>query len=60
MRLEQSERASRENNIELVFESMNELFPALEQNGTQIRDNLTWEFKDQTSETIAKNTTTTK
>ena len=49
---------------ELAFESVNDLFPALERNGTQdgteirTRNNLDWDFNDQTSYVIASNTAT--
>ena len=45
-------------NCESAFESVNDLFPALERNGTEIRNNLDWDFNDQTSDVIASNTAT--
>jgi hypothetical protein len=50
-----------EDECELAFKSVNNLFPALialERNGTEIRNNLDWEFNDQTSDVIASNTAT--
>ena len=44
--------ADRNSPCELVFESANELFHTLERNGTQIRNNLPWDSKDQTSDVI--------
>ena len=56
--------ALHEDDCELAFESVNNLFPALERNGTQdgteirTRNNLDWDFNDQTSYVIASNTAT--
>ena len=47
-----------EDECELALESVNDLFPALERNGTEIRNNLDWDFNDQTSDVIASNTAT--
>ena len=55
--LEQQLDSDREDGCELVFESMNDMFPVLQQNGAQIRDNLDWDYEDQTADTITNNTT---
>ena len=50
-----------EDECELAFKSVNDLFPALialERDGTEIRNNLDWDFNDQTSDVIASNTAT--
>ena len=50
-----------EDECELAFESVNNLFPALERNGTEIRNNLDWDFNDQITPCplhVANNTTT--
>ena len=39
VRSEHPEELDAEGNCELVFESMNDMFPALERNGTEIRNN---------------------
>ena len=49
-----------EDEMRNTFESVNDMFPALERNGAQIRENLDWDYKDQTADIIANNTTTTK
>ena len=58
VRSEHPEELDAEGNCELVFESMNDMFPALERNGTEIRNNLYWDFRDQTSAAIANNAST--
>ena len=47
-----------QDDCELVFESVNNAFPALERNGTGIRNNLDWDFSDQTSQDLVSLPTT--
>ena len=55
--LEQLDRVY-EDECELSFESVNDLFPASERNGPEIRSNSDWDFNDQTSDVIASDTAT--
>ena len=60
--LEQQLNSDPEHNCELVFDSMNDMFPALQRNGTQIRNNLDWGLirgPTETPDIITNNTTTT-
>ena len=57
VRLEEGALAETDD-CELVFESVNHMVPALEANGRFIQTTLDWDFKDQTSDIIAKNTST--
>ena len=44
-----------EDDCELLFESVDHMFPALESNGRHIHSNLDWDSRDQTSDVIEKN-----